>query len=454
MTTTRPNVLFIMSDQHRYDYLGCAGADFIDTPNIDHLASNGMHFTQCTTNSPVCAPARIGLASGLQPWRIGALNNQSFLPRSTTTFYQRLRDYDYRVGCVGKLDLAKPDHYNGRYGDRPSAYRFGFTHPHEAEGKMHAGQHPEPIGPYTHFLHDRGLLTTFHEDYMRRRDIGWMRDFTDSALPTDAFEDAYIGQHAVDFIDWVPDDFPWFYYVSFVGPHDPFDPPTEYADRYRTRPMPEPIADDLRSKPRRIQNRFVDMSAEETTNARRQYCAAMELNDFYIGKMVEALERRGQLENTYIIYTSDHGEMLGDHGLYQKHVAYEASMRVPLVIAGPDIAKGQTSDALVELIDLNATVCDLAGLPDQENIDAQSLRPVLENQTSDHRTETLTVETGYAGLRTPQYKYIDTTNDMVELYDLDNDPYELNNIAEAQPEITQKFEKRLRERLTEDKWLR
>jgi arylsulfatase A-like enzyme len=130
---TNPNVLLIMADQQRFDYLGYMGADFVNTPNLDRLAARGTVFTHCCTNAPICAPARIGLASGMDPWRLGSLGNNSFLPRSTTTYYQRLRDYGYRVGCVGKLDLAKPDQYNGRHGDRPCVYTWGFTHPEEWE---------------------------------------------------------------------------------------------------------------------------------------------------------------------------------------------------------------------------------------------------------------------------------------------------------------------------------
>ena len=159
-TKSAPNILLIMTDQHRWDYLGCAGADFVDTPNIDRLAASGVRFTKAFTNAPVCAPARIGLATGMHPARIGTLDNSCYLPPHLPTYYQRLRDNGYRVGCVGKLDLAKPDKYNGRHGDRPAVYRWGFTHPEEVEGKMHAGQGEPtaPHGPYTHYLKDKGRL--------------------------------------------------------------------------------------------------------------------------------------------------------------------------------------------------------------------------------------------------------------------------------------------------------
>ncbi len=255
-TDARPNVLFIMSDQHRHDYMGAAGASFLRTPNLDRLAARGVRFTRCTTNSPVCAPARIGLASGLQPVRLGALDNNAFLPFSTRTYYQRLRDSGYRVGCVGKLDLAKPASYNGRHGDRPCLYGWGFTHPEECEGKMHAGMHDEPMGPYGFRLREHGLYRAFRQDYARRAREGWSTACWDSVLPTEHFEDAYIGRRAAEWIEAVPDDFPWHYFVSFVGPHDPFDPPTEYADLYRDSPMPPPVQDAGEGKPDAVRRRM------------------------------------------------------------------------------------------------------------------------------------------------------------------------------------------------------
>jgi arylsulfatase len=452
---TNPNVLFIMADQHRFDYLGCAGAGFLRTPNLDRLAARGVRFTQCITNCPVCAPARIGLATGLQPSRLGSLDNQSYLPHSVPTHYQRFRDHGYRVGCVGKLDLAKPSHYNGRYGDRPCVYGWGFTHPKECEGKMHAGSSPTPIGPYTHYLAERRLLGRFYKDYQARKAVGWIVGAShDSVLPTEAFEDAYIGHQAAAWIEHVPDDFPWYYFVSFVGPHDPFDPPTEYADRYRDSVMPPAVHDELEGKPNWVRRRQIAASAEDTALSRQQYCGAIELIDDQVGLILNAIEARGVLDNTYIVFTSDHGEMLGDHGLYTKSVAYEPSLHVPLIVAGPGIAGDRTSDALVELVDVNPTLCELAGLPPQENVDARSLVPVLAGEKTEHRTEAIGVIRHWRCIRTHRYKLIENYNDVVELYDLDQDPGELHNIADRRAKVVPDLSRRLRDRLMEGKWLR
>ena len=170
----RPNVLFIMADQWRYDFLGAAGADFVRTPHLDRLAARGALFSQCTTNCPVCVPARIALATGLQPLRAGILENGYGAPISgLPMFYQRFRDAGYRVACAGKLHLGGSGPL-GLDGTRPAAYAQGFTEPFECEGKIGAGLMARPQGPYTHYLQQSGLLDAFYQDYQRRRRIAWI----------------------------------------------------------------------------------------------------------------------------------------------------------------------------------------------------------------------------------------------------------------------------------------
>ena len=453
MTTAKPNVLLIMADQMRFDYVGYAGGDHVHTPHLDRLAAEGMVFTHCCSNSPVCAPARIGLATGMNPSRLGALSNAAYLPARAPTYYQRLRDHGFRVGCVGKLDLAKPDNYNGRYGDRPLAYSWGFTHPEECEGKIHAGRGNPPNGPYTNWLQEQGLLETFTRDYAERNRRGRHKAGAtwDSPLPTEAFEDSYIGRRAAEWLEWVPNDFPWHYFVSFVGPHNPFDPPTEYADRYRHADMPSPIVDPMDGKPASVEHNEPGSKAatpEEVLEAQRQYCGAITLIDDAIGRILDVLDRRGLRENTYVLFTSDHGEMLYDHGLWCKNTFHEGAFRLPLLAAGPGIAPGRT-DALVELIDVNPTICDLAGVGPEPDIDARSFAPILRGQTDAIRTEVVGTLSRSQCVRNHDYKLIFNANDVTELYDLRRDPQELSNIAEAHPELVQELARALRARLLE-----
>ncbi|HEY8744187.1 MAG TPA: sulfatase-like hydrolase/transferase [Chloroflexota bacterium] len=444
----RPNLLLLMADQHRYDWYG--GAGWTRTPNIDRLAAAGIRFSQTTCNSPVCAPSRVSLASGLQPHRSGALSNAAFLPPTTPTYYQALRDNGYRVGFVGKLDLHKPDPYNGRNGNLPITYRYGFTDPVECEGKMHAGQGPRPNGPYNQYLVQRGSFEAFCADYRRRtRELPvWYA--ADSVLPAEQCEDSYIGRRSCQWLrDVADEESPWHLFVSFVGPHDPWDPPTEFADHFRDTPMPPALADSMEGKPGwqcQKARRMAGATPEEIAVVRRQYTASLELIDDQIGQILKTLEARGQAENTYVLYCSDHGEMLGDHGLYQKSVHYEAALRVPLIVTGPDITPA-VSDALVELSDINPTLQELAGVTPRSELDARSLLPLLRDPAATHRQETISQLDNCRSLRNRDYKYVYNQNDLPELYDLREDPNELVNLAPRRPELVGELQRKLTRRL-------
>jgi choline-sulfatase len=274
-------------------------------------------------------------------------------------------------------------------------------------------------------------------------------------LDTEHFEDSYIGRRAAKWLGEVSEEFPWYMVVSFVGPHDPYDPPGEYAEKYRGAIVPDPISDSAQGKPQWIRNKRRELDKEEVRRTRRQYCAAIELIDTQIGTILDTLEARGLLESTYIIFGSDHGDMLGDQGLYQKSVAYEAAVRVPLIAAGPGLQKGKTTGAMVELIDINPTICELAGLAGQENIDARSFCAVLyEQENNSHRDNAVTRMPNFQCIRTQKYKFISNMNDTDELYDLENDPMELNNIYHEEKDTANSLSKLLGQRYTEGEWLR
>ena len=449
-----PNILLIMADQWRFDYLGCMGADFVRTPNIDALASRGRLFTHCCTNSPVCAPARQALASGLDPLRFGAAHNNSFLPARLTTYYQRLRDADYYVGAVGKLDHAKPDPYNGATGQRPANFRWGFTHPVECEGKMHAGQCPEPAGPYTNYLAERGWFESFRDDYTRRRDYGYERANWDSVIPTEGFEDIFIGRRACQWLRDIPKDYPWFLFVSFVGPHDPFDPPREYAERWRNAEVPPAVSAELNNRPAYIARRDCGYDAATVQTSRRQYLAACEAIDDMVGELLATLEETGEADNTYIIFTADHGEMLGDLGMWTKSVPYDPAVRVPLICTGPDIPPGTSSDALVSLFDLNPTCCEWAGLAPQPDIDARSIADLAAGNTDTHRDACLSTIRGFRALRTQAELFVVHDTGEREYYDMQADPHATANRADEQAEACQRLSQMLQHRCVDGAWHR
>ena len=335
-------------------------------------------------------------------------------------------------------DLAKPDKYNGRHGDRPAVYRWGFTHPEEVEGKMHAaqGEPTAPHGPYTHYLKDKGRLSAFWEDYRKRASDSWILGAShDSVLPTEDFQDCYIGRRAAQWIETIADDFPWHLFVSFVGPHDPFDPPSEYAEQFRDAEMPDAIPKSLEGKPQWVLNRQKEFTAEELAQIRRQYCALIKLIDDQVGELLYALRKRDMLDNTVIIFTSDHGEMLGDHGLFQKQVPYEPSIHIPLVVAGPGIAAGQRRPKRWLICsDLNPTICALAGVDAAPDMDARSFDGILRGNQTEHRQDIHIAMPNYRGIRNRRHKFVDNFNDVPELYDLMNDPGERHNVADECPD--------------------
>ncbi|PCJ51911.1 MAG: hypothetical protein COA79_25060 [Planctomycetota bacterium] len=434
-TEKKPNFLFLMTDQLRYDFVGYLGADHVNTPNIDSIANKGHVFTHCLA-CPICVPSRLSLATGIHPLRTGEkIDNEMVLKDNDITYYQRLRDFNYRVGCSGKLDLHKKDDYNGRNGDRPLAYKFGFTHPIEIEGKMHAGNKKTPSGPYGFWLEEKGKYEEFHNDYMVRRKGGWRIGQThDSVLSNELFADTYIGQRAVEWLRELPDDFPWHMFVSFAGPHDPYDPPKKFADKYRNTKMPDAIESDLDEKPEWVSKRIEKGDVKEIEQLRQQYCASLEAIDVQVGEILQALEERGERENTYIIFSSDHGDMLGDHKLYHKSCQYEGATRVPLVVSGPNIQPGK-SNTLVELHDLNPTICELAGLEPQIGIDAKSLVPYLNGDVNEHRSESVNALYNFKSIRNKKHKYVNSPCGFEEIYDLEKDVDEKNNIAKENPEL-------------------
>jgi choline-sulfatase len=224
--------------------------------------------------------------------------------------------------------------------------------------------------------------------------------------------------------------------------------------------MPNAIADDLDGKPDWVKDRvqrswhYAGPEPDEIPLSRRQYSAATTLIDHEIGLMLRALEERGELERTIIIYTSDHGEMLADHGLYTKHYAYEASLRVPLIMAGPGVPEGHVSDALVELIDAHATVADLAGLEPLRGSEALSLRPLLDGKTDMHRSECLSTIEEFQLVRTDRYKCVVNFGDIAELYDLRQDPHELHNLAFEDPQLCRELARLMSYRAYEAPWPR
>lgn len=450
----RPNILFIMADQFRTRSLTGMG-DGIETPNIDRIRRQAMFFRQAACTAPLCTPSRASLATGKMPHRCGVVVHDAVLPLDEVTYYQLLRKAGYRVAVAGKTDLHKRDAYVGRDMPLPIMYHYGFTDPFEVEGKMNCAfitrdERNQIVaqGPYQCYLaqHDPKKLLDLNNDYIDYLKHKPKYYAAPSVLDAEEFLDAFIGRASCDFLEKVNDDAPWHFFASFAGPHNPWDPPKEELDRLGDKQYPPTPADDLEGKPDWIKKRAAKQSKGITDellgNTKRHYDGAIQVIDRYVGKMLDILERRGLTDNTIVIFSADHGEMMGEHRLFEKRTMYEGALRVPLLIHCPGMTGATESDCLASLIDVAPTILDFAKADYNKNeMDAVSLLPVLQGNNKPLRpvqqSELINTMMLYDG----RYKWIRNYNDTDELYDLQNDPDELHNIMDQSPDIIRSFRK-------------
>ncbi|WP_051556459.1 sulfatase family protein [Alkalihalobacterium bogoriense] len=454
MKKQQPNILLIMFDQLRADSIGCAQNSSVRTPNIDKLAKQGIRFTQAICNSPTCVPSRASVMSGKYPHRLGVLNNHFHFPKDEKTYMQALRRAGYQVAGIGKLELHKPDQQYGKNGDAPINYHLGYTMPFETEGKMssaksRSGSFPihehELVGSYQHYLFERGKLEEYMVDYQHRdKQPVWYS--APSVLEEDDVADAFIGQKACEFIDNVSTEYPWFCSVNFLSPHDPWDAPMSYYELYDETIFPPSIKAKNTGKPdwikKRQEKHLKGMTDNNVVEVKKHYAGMITHLDHWVGKLLQCLKNRDLDKNTIVIFTSDHGEMLGDHGLFQKQVMYESSIRVPLIISDPTATtwNGALYEGLVELVDLYPTILDMAGVYyEQDKLDGKSLYPLLVEKERHHKDYQYCEWENCWMIRNENYKLIFNYNDSHELYNLLEDPNEEQNIIEEYPQIAKEY---------------
>ncbi len=364
MAEGQPNILVFLPDQWRPDFLGFAGSIPVRTPTIDRLAAAGTVFTRATTPSPLCAPARSCLATGMSYRRNPVPNNRVDYPVERPTCYARLRDTGYQVGSVGKLDLHKATFDWGLDGRR-CMDEWGFTHGLDSEGKLDAmlsylKNERKPRGPYMRYLSERGLADLHADDFRTRHQ--WLGT-EPTELPDDAYSDNWIGANGLDVLRSFDSGKPWFLVANFTGPHNPQDVTREMRDWYRDVSLPVPVGK-------------TTVEPDHMQEIRRNYAAMCENIDRWLARYLEAVADRGETDRTIVVFASDHGEMLGDHDLWGKSTWRRSSIGIPMVVAGPGIRHG-TSDALVQLQDLAPTFLELAGATPLPDADSPSLVPLL-----------------------------------------------------------------------------
>ncbi len=446
----RPNIVFILADQHRADTLGCAGHPVARTPHLDRVASEGVIFDSCCTNSPLCMPARASLMTGQHVREHGVWNNSLAADPSGPSHVRAIRDCGYRTALVGKTHL-----YMHRPGSRhtrdyiPVLQEWGFEDTHETHGLI---QSIFNDSPYTEHLAEKGLLDV-HRRHMLGYTIPWLkgqaRPWEDkpSPLPEEDLLDSYIGRKAAEWIrDYNNPAKPFYLQVLFLGPHDPYDSPETYRRLYRSEDMPLGITDrPVAPIPPYVRwvldfsRGIQDMTAAQMKTMRALYYAKASFIDAQVGRIVQALEQKGMLDNTWIVFSSDHGDMLGDHHLTQKVVFYEGALRIPLIVRPPGGIEKRRCAALCDLIDLSATLIQIAGGDPLPGSDGHSLLPEIlkvgKTPPGPGGKEAIVSEVvGYSMVRDERFKVAVAADslDPVEMFDLANDPYERRNVV-AEP---------------------
>ena len=425
MAKPTPNIILICTDQMRFDALGCTGNSIAKTKNIDQLAKSGMVFSNHITPCQICAPSRASLFTGRMARHHGLTHNGMALDQTQSLFTHRLKSAGYRTHGIGKFHfqpiLADQEHMmpeSNAFWQTPESEGwtgpfFGFDAVDFVIGESFASTRG---GHYGRWLHDN------HPDvvdlYLPENSLDEQADDMDevwrSAVPPAYHYNTWIADRAVDVISSVEHQDPLFMFVSFPDPHHPFSPPADYADQFDPLDMPMPTCLDgeLDRMPDYIGKQIWvegegtkitykeflasgSVSIEQGTWQRTSEFGEMSMRkiiaythalnmmiDEGVGRIMTALETQGMAENTVVIFTSDHGELLGDHGLIRKGpMPYRQLLRVPLVVSGaiPNALQDTDIDALTSHLDLMPTILDLAGIEDSdEGLEGSSLLPLIK----------------------------------------------------------------------------
>lgn len=432
----RPNIIVITTDQQRYDTLGITGNDAIKTPNLDALAERGVLFTHAYTQNPVCIPSRACLHTGRYIHQHGVhymeteIDTTPPLPPWEKTFMERLQESGYTTGAVGKIHMMQPRGYDemALVGGKGARWTQSEGLPIGPAPLHHVN--PTYDGPnYRDWLEARHP-GGYEEIYKQRRQPEYKQNSTAiiNVLPAEEYVDYWIASEAVDFLERRGNSDPFFLWVGFCGPHGPLDPPRRYAEMYPIQDMPLPAT-------YRETGRF---KLDDTTRIQRciaYYYALVTMIDDMVERIQIALRKNGQIDNTIIIFTSDHGDMMGDMGRMGKGNFYEWVVRIPTIAALPSGIKqiSRHFDGLAETMSVAPTVLDYAGIKLPSEMTATSWRSVIEGEDAGKESilcEYVSNDRKKKGkcIRTELYKFVTWGHNVGELYDLVEDPLEQDNL--------------------------
>jgi len=447
---SKPNILFLFAEQHHPEVLSPAGHPVIKTPSLQRLADEGVFFDNAYCPTPLCMPSRTSTLLGRFSHDTGILDNDKAVYEigDQPNLARRLNKAGYLTCHIGKTHLATQwDESFERF------QRLGFEDNITTAGKIGVANGWDE-DPYVIYLKEQGVHGDFVADYQRRNRVrkeeGNLCDTTPSALDLEHYHDQWVSRTALEWIEAYDDDRPFYLSVNWVGPHVYRDPPEPYASMYDPGQMDPPISTCLDKAPEQIrkrQQRTLEGTGRDCwRKMRAAYYGQVSLVDDGVGKILEALEKKGFLENTLIVYSADHGEMLFDHGLLNKTLMYESSVGVPFIVRYPkSFPEGLRPESFASLVDLAPTFLEWAEADTLPGMQGRSLTPILMG-LSDDREEVFSEFREMRMIRKGPWKYVtDPSWKVSQLFNLDDDPEELENVVHTFPEIAERLDDRLQE---------
>ncbi len=441
MPDARPHIILIITDQQRLDTINALGFPYMQTPNLDRLVNEGVTFTSAYITAPSCAPSRASLFTGYYPHTTGIYKNAD---RWTHSWVEDLAESGYYCVNVGKMHTF------------PYATPLGFHERYVVENKDRYLEQRWYFDEWDKALRARGLVKQQREFYRQKDDYRQRLGAFEWELPADAHPDFFVGDMAKWWIETKPrSERPLFLEIGFPGPHPPYDPTPAYAARYMDKDLPiQPVsAEEIVGQPppfqaMRVHNHVVDHDSvvhlldptpEQRHRQRAYYLANVTMIDEKIGEILQALEDKGYLENAVVIFTSDHGDALGDHGHSQKWTMYDIITRMPLIVWAPGrFEGGRRYDDLCSLMDIGPSILELAGLTPPAGMEAESLLPALQGEEwsgrdvvfAEHSRDGILQETDMMTMvRTRTWKLVHFLDEPFgQLFDLVNDPGEIHNL--------------------------
>ena len=434
----RPNILFMTTDHLRYDTLGYTGDPLVQTPAIDALAEKSTRFSKCFVQNPVCSPSRASFMTGRYPKNHGVKWNGSKLGEHEITIVEAFKNRGYTTASVGKHGIGQQ--------------RFGQMLDHLDAAGIRRGWKERADGDYT--VTDPNPF----EQYVRCRGYEYRTGYAlpnfrknlgavPSDLPEDCHLDAYVGMKSIEYLEGLDTSDPFFLWVGFYGPHHPYVPSGRFARMYNPNDVPpfRRAEDDIAKKPPEYalyfkaahhKYRGFDRASDATfRKMKAAYYGMVSQIDWQVGLIMDALEQKGVADETIVVFLSDHGEFLGDHGIPAKApFLLDCMLQVPCFIAVPGRA-GRTCDALVESVDLFPTLAQLAGVDAPECVQGVDLSPLMQGEQAAVRETVFAEAVDKRCIRTCEWKYIHyPAKPYGELYNLSDDPFELDNLYDAQPQ--------------------